>query len=315
MDFPWLSQMFSVPYALERVHQACPSDYIDPDSTSCEATATESLSPTTAPSSMSPPTVEPVACNLLAGDVAIVSFNSDTPDTLTVVALRSIPANSKLFFTDRPWNGNEFPTSSEGVLQFVTSDIVSAGSQWFYPDGGGVLGTWSIASGTFNLAADGDQIIVYCGAITSPTFLYALTNNGWISGGGSVSSTTSYFPDSLSGTNASVSLPSVDNQHYVGTTAGTESSLLETISISSNWTGSNTAASPTFISEFMVYELTFSPTASPSMISSSQRPTVISLVCIKTCDRMYFSYLSIIDVTNDYARDRNEDAVYDINCS
>lgn len=269
MDFPWLSEMFETPFILNRVRSECPSDYVDPDSTTCDKI--EPLSPTVSPTISLAPTTTPADCDLMPGDLAIVSFNSDAPDTFTTVALVPIAPGTQLFFTDRPWSGSEFVTSSEGVLLFSATDLIPAGSQFYYPNDEEVLGIWSKVSGSFNLATSGDQILIYCGTAESPNFLYALSNNGWLEDGEVVSSTTSALPDGLVAANATVLLSPVDNQYYNGSGIGTRTSLLDSIAQAANWNGFDSLPVPVIAVEFTVLPDTSYPTTSAA---ASRKPTV-----------------------------------------
>jgi hypothetical protein len=255
--------MFSRELHLERVRSPCPGDYSGPDAASCETVRPEE--PTRAPTAWytPAPTPDPVPCALLPGDVAIVSFNSDAPDSLTAVALAGVPAGSTLFFSDRPWTGADMSAgSAEGELTFAVSAAIPAGSTWHYPDGGAAYGAWTQSAGSFNLATAGDQILVYCGSSSTPFFLHGVSNNGWLKGTDTISSTTSFLPDTLNNSRAYATLPSLDNQYYDGPSAGTKAFLLDSVSRAGHWAASDPA--PVDIGNFVVDGTTTAPTVSPN---------------------------------------------------
>lgn len=277
MDFPWLAAMFTQPFLLSRVRSACPDEYVDPDSTVCVNMDPES--PTRAPTifDSAAPTMLSVSCPLFAGDVAIVSFNSDGIDSLTAVALADIVAGVDLYFTDIPWDGDKLVSSGEGLLKFKTTSTIPAGSTWYYPDGGASYGVWSVVSGSFNLAAAGDQILSFCGTPSAPIFLYGMTNNGWLEEGDLVSSLTSFLPESLNVSGAYSTLFSFDNQYYAGSFIGYKEILLLAMTDPSNWIVSDSAFAPLEIDSFTVFESTVAPTAKPSTSPTTMAGTVTKM--------------------------------------
>ena len=102
--------------------------------------------------------------------------------------------------------------------------------------------TWKIVHRQFALSEKGDNINVYCyennndGAIVH---LNAITNNGdFVTDENDLSSNDSMLPESLK-TYGSVALPHKDNYVYTGMKKGDKTSLLNALSDSSNWKGSN----------------------------------------------------------------------------
>lgn len=53
---------------------------------------------------------------LNAGDVAVITVNSDNPDIVALVALSDLPAGTPLYMTDNAWTGTAF-LSNEGILR------------------------------------------------------------------------------------------------------------------------------------------------------------------------------------------------------
>ena len=102
--------------------------------------------------------------------------------------------------------------------------------------------TWRATHGHFALSGKGDNINVYCyeknsdGAIVH---LNAIINSGdFVTDKNDLSSSDSMLPESLK-TNGSVALPHRDNYIYSGIKKGDKTSLLNALSDSSNWKGSD----------------------------------------------------------------------------
>lgn len=163
---------------------------------------------------------------LSAGEMAIASASSDSPDAFSFVSFVNIAANTTVFFTDKGWdaNGGTFQTtgaSDEGIIQWSSTSSLVAGTEVVITnaDNGSIaasVGTATRSSGDFDLSADGDQVIIFQGTEASPTFVYAFNfdGNGYVSSPGS-DATNSGVPNGLTeGTNAYLTSSHVDNWRY-----------------------------------------------------------------------------------------------------
>src|SRR2546421_7710775 len=106
--------------------------------------------------------------NLSAGDIAIIGYNSDDPDTFSFVALKPIGSGTVIRFTDQSWNGSAFTASgTDSTITFTAAADIAAGT--VIPSSSGQF------SGLLNLDNAGDTIYAYQGAVGTPTtFLYAI---------------------------------------------------------------------------------------------------------------------------------------------
>lgn len=195
------------------------------------------------------------------GDVAIVAVNTDDADDFAWVALRDIPSNTVIHFTDSSVSNGCFRWTehlggmSPGPLDWSSSGVVTAGTvigwdglnfEWSVGDAGGV---------SPDLSASGDQLMAYTGVISSnaalrapwcgdpagATMLFAvnIANSGWdqVTGG---SSGTSFVPPGLStNTGTALHLGSRDDACYVGPRRGTIGELRLSLATAANWTTSN----------------------------------------------------------------------------
>lgn len=170
------------------------------------------------------------AQTLSPGDIAIVGFNFDNADQVAFVALAEIPSGTEIKITDNGWQSSGSFRANEGTATFTAASTIAAGSV-FYP---------TLASNTY-LSSSGDQVLVYQGDNSSPTFIYALNSDGssgtWQSN--ATSSSTSALPAGLTNGTDAIALQERDNGYYSGTTTGTKAELLTAISNPDNWTTSN----------------------------------------------------------------------------
>ncbi|WP_454801773.1 beta strand repeat-containing protein [Mucilaginibacter phyllosphaerae] len=240
------------------------------------------------------------ATGLSKGDLAVIGMNGDadasaTTRSFAVVALNSIAANEIINITDRGWV-NTFgstvahfvsPTTSEGTFQWQPSATIPAGTIIIFKFNLAnrlILGT--TGSGTAIPAGDlilpatswsnpvlsanpwspgvGDQLIIYQGSDTSPSFIFAFNNiranlsnvsNGWSTNPTSTEPTTQVpayceLPSDLGTTYSvgfftSTAIIRYPNEKYVPSlTTGTKSTWLADITNTSKWTNTTSAGSP-----------------------------------------------------------------------
>ena len=167
---------------------------------------------------------------LSVGDIAFVEFNADDPDSAKFVALADLAAGEKINFTDNGWLSSGSFRSNEGTSSYTVGA------------GGIAAGTVvNVPIGSMAFAAAGDQILAYTGSSSSPTFIYALNDDGSSWQSNSTSSNTSALPTGLTNGLTAVALSERDNYAYTGTTVGTQAELLAALSNPANWTGHDSA--------------------------------------------------------------------------
>jgi len=108
------------------------------------------------------------SCPLPAGAIQIISADSDGFDNFCFMALQDIDPGVDIKFTDNGWLAAGGFRANEGVVTFTT------------PAGGLACGDINCvaASGQFNLAATGDQIIAFCGTVAAPSLIAGINFNG-----------------------------------------------------------------------------------------------------------------------------------------
>ncbi|MFM1998144.1 MAG: hypothetical protein RL204_91 [Bacteroidota bacterium] len=160
---------------------------------------------------------------LVSGDIAIIGFNYDDPDQILFVPLVDLAQGTQISFTDNGWNGTSL-TTNEGTFVWTASSPISKGT------------TISINPTGISFSTSGDQIFVYQGSSTSPTFIFGLSTKSWVTG--SISASTSRKPSTLTtGTNAIAFSTERDNGYFnqVSVT-GTKAQALALIANTTKWT-------------------------------------------------------------------------------
>lgn len=177
-----------------------------------------------------PANAAPMAITLTSGDIAIVGYNADDPDQFAFVLLANISAGTQINFTDNGWLASGAFRTGEGTMTWTAPTDLCAGT---IIDPG-------VSSMQF--ATAGDQVLAYQGTASSPTFLYALNNEGagvWQAD--ATNANTSALPPGLTNGTTAVALDEIDNAVYNGAvTSGTRASLLSAISNKANWSGNDT---------------------------------------------------------------------------
>lgn len=205
---------------------------------------------------------------LAAGDIAIVAVNTDDFDDFAWVALRDIPSNTVINFTDSSvsngffrWTEHLGDLLAQGPLRWSAPTAVAAGTvvRW-----DGLNYEWSVGTpsgAALNLSTSGDQITAYTGTIASNAnavapwrgdpagarllFAVDIANSGWdnVTGGGT---SASFVPPGLSVSNATaLYLGGSDDAYYAGPRRGTADDLRAFLATATNWIASNEPFAPT----------------------------------------------------------------------
>ena len=124
--------------------------------------------------------------NLAVGDIAFIAFQGVTTDYFRIVALNDIPANTRIWFTDKSWDGNGATlafTSGEGVSVWTSpNSMTSKGTviEFNATSGTVTLGTGPFTSG---LGSTGEQLFAYQGLAATPSFVAGYTSGSIITTG------------------------------------------------------------------------------------------------------------------------------------
>jgi len=177
--------------------------------------------------------------HLSAGDIAVIGYQSDDPDKFAILLLKAINEGTEVKFTDNGFKDTGTLNTTEGTIT------------WTAPEGGLARGTvvqftygssWTVDEGTITITSSlsfstsGDQIIVYQGESSNPTFIYALSTTPWVTSG-TISTNTSYIPTGLyNGTTCFAFTTEKDDGYYkVTPSTGTPAMVLTSIATETNW--------------------------------------------------------------------------------
>ena len=184
---------------------------------------------------------------LSAGDIAIVAMNCDGTDDFSFVVLVPVSNTTVIKFAESGWlGGGGFRgggNGSEGTITWTASTNLACGTEVTITSNGSSAssGTTTV-SGSWALSSSGDQILAYQGSSATPTFIYAINNDGagvWQAG--ATSTNNSGLPTGLTnGTNA-VAMNEADNVRYNCSTTTPPAAILAAVSNNTNWVSNNTS--------------------------------------------------------------------------
>ena len=239
--------------------------------------------------------------NLNPGDIAILGFQSDTPDKFAFIVLTDLSGGTEIKFTDNGWKDNNTLYANEGTLTWTApSDGIDKGSIITVSNESGWTATSGsiTSSGSIAFAGGGDQIIVYQGTSSSPTLIYAFSTSPWITSG-TIGAGTSYLPSGLSnGTTAHCFSSTYDNGFYTNETIiESKASALSSISNDENWTKSDTAV--TFPSWTYQEEQTPLPVVLTSFTATISNQNYINLTWITQSETGMMGYYVMRSTQND----------------
>ena len=193
------------------------------------------------------------------GDIAFVGYASDNimnGKSFAFVVLEDLSGQT-FYFTDNGFISSTGLKSNEGTISITIPQNTAIGTT-FVVTSTSTTGTTVTANGAtvpftkvntgtgttpgnVDFAVAGDQVLVYQGSPTAPTFLYAL--NFYAPGYGYVTTAANNSTDLPTGltTNSTALSLSLDNAAYSGPLTGTKAEILANIAnVSANWTANDT---------------------------------------------------------------------------
>jgi hypothetical protein len=185
---------------------------------------------------------------LNAGDIAFLGIGTDTPDKYAFILLKAVDPGTSISFTDNTWLNGTTLATNENTSTWTTSTSLPVGTVIVISDGPVVTGGGTATGNLSGLSADGDQILAYQGASTSPSFIAAISSESFAStcntatGGAlnNLSCLPSPLVDGVDAISVTTSTVEVDNAYYNGSTTGTIAEILAAINNRNNWVTSET---------------------------------------------------------------------------
>ncbi|MEY2883062.1 MAG: hypothetical protein RL490_786, partial [Pseudomonadota bacterium] len=163
------------------------------------------------------------------GDIALVGFKADNPDTMAFVLLADLSGET-ITFTDNGWLSAGGFRSGEGSVSYTVPANTPIGT---------VVTLTNV--GTMAFSSDGDQIIAYVGTAANPTVLFALdfADGNTSFAANATTSNTSAVPTGLTAGSNALAF-AFDNGAYTGALSGTRAEILANIANPANWTTNDT---------------------------------------------------------------------------
>lgn len=194
--------------------------------------------------------------SLSPGDIAIVGYRmsaTGVEDEIAFLVLKTLTPGTVINFTDSKYTTNAQPQCDGGIEWTSPTNACLPAGTVVRLETGTLVATVGTTTGTaFGLSSAGDQVIVYAGTAAAPTYLTALTSNGWIAVNTTCGGSESMLPVTLSsGVNAlnAATAPgntagNAVNAYYNGITAGTPDAIRAAIMTPSNWIASAASTAP-----------------------------------------------------------------------
>ena len=183
----------------------------------------------------------PSSCPFGPGGLALIGYQSDTPDSFAFVALSEISAGTIIRFTDSGWQSSgSFRANEGGVMYTAPSNLLPGAVVTFVapPTAPWNTNNTGVGSGGLALSTSGDQVLVFTNTADAPVFINALTANAAGFSDATDSSTTALPPGLTNGTTA-ISIGNFDNGYYNGPLSGTPDELRAHIGTVTNWINSD----------------------------------------------------------------------------
>ena len=203
---------------------------------------------------------------LTPGDLAVIGHNNDNTDQIVLVSMAPIAQGTVIYLTDNAWTGSAL-SNVEGTWTYTFPANVNPGTRIsITPTSVGVTSV-----GTWDLSTSGDQIFIYQGSATSPSFIYGFSSRAWVTSSPNLN--TSLLPSTLTnGKTARDFSTEIDNGYYNATsTSGTKDFILTQIGTTTKWSRSNSryASFPNITFSVSVVTNSGEPTTQPTSFSSS----------------------------------------------
>jgi hypothetical protein len=162
-----------------------------------------------------------------AGDLVPVAYRmnaTSTEDELGLLALVNILPGTMINLTDGKYTDNLQPQCAGGITWTAPVNGVAAGTVISIQTSAAIANVGTITGSGFGLSSGGDQIIIYTGDATAPSYITAISSNAWINANVSCSGSNSKLPAGLVDGKSSINLSTAKgndagnavNAYYMG---------------------------------------------------------------------------------------------------
>lgn len=205
------------------------------------------------------------AAPLGPGSLSFIGVNSDPPEGFALVPLVDLPSGTELRFSERAWNTTTMAFEvPEGTATLTLTSNVAAGTVFevmvtapstlaVTPSIGTIVDD---ATGNWGIAGNGDNLFVYVGADSSPTFIAGIAFSRptpvWTTDDQNLDGQHSMIPVTLSEAAGTITTFTPDNLRYTGlrTGQGSMAAYLMLIADETSYETGNTAYTPLRGSDF-----------------------------------------------------------------
>jgi hypothetical protein len=191
-------------------------------------------------------TTEQIQTQLTASDMLPVAYRTNatgSPDEIALLTFVDILPGTQIRLTDAKFTSNTPAQCPGGLVWTAPAQGVPAGATLIISTDNGTANVGSVTGATFGLSSNGDQVIVYQGANTNPTYITALSSISWLSSNTSCTGSLSMIPAGLTNLVNAIALNQV-NAYYNGPQTGTIAQLKAAITDTTNWIGAAGGTAP-----------------------------------------------------------------------
>jgi len=210
---------------------------------------------------------------LSAGDVIVTSLIADANDRFEFIPLVDLDAGTEILFTESGWHATNGTwrngDTTEGVLLYTAPAAVAAGTvisveedantaAFILPTDGSI--TNSNLGNSWALSVSGDQITIFQGTVTNPSFIFCVTSNSsaWHD---ATSTSSTAIPTGLQNGTTAVAAGAgdgagdeFDNVYYDAAanplSGKSKSEILALVGNAANWVGNNSEPADWKITSF-----------------------------------------------------------------
>lgn len=181
------------------------------------------------------------------GDITFLGYrmnNTDSEDEIALLILKDIDPGTFFTITDAKYTSNAVEQCSGGLVWTVgENDCISAGTIVRIFTDAATTSHGTLTGSGFGLSSGGDQVIIYAGTAGAPTYVTALSSNGWVTENTSCSGSNSQLPaglaDGTSSLNTSTAPGNVSgnsvNAYYNGPVTGDLATIKANVFNPANW--------------------------------------------------------------------------------
>lgn len=130
-------------------------------------------------------TIIPQQTVFQAGDIVPIAYRMNatgSEDEVAFLTFVNILPGTKINMTDAKFTDNSPAQCPGGITWTSPGSILPAGSVFVVQNDAGSASVGTVTGSTFGLSSNGDQMLVYTGSNTTPTYITALSSNAWVTG-------------------------------------------------------------------------------------------------------------------------------------